>query len=153
MNSLPILLRILWRNRFTSFINIFGLAVGLSACLLIYIFIENELGYDQHHTKRNRIYRVSSEITMTNQAERFGYSSFMLSPTLKQDYPEVEEAIRVMPLKKQTMWVENEPFQFEDNLMADAAFFRMFDYTFLAGNPALALWWSPVRRSLRMKWR
>jgi putative ABC transport system permease protein len=139
MNSLPILLRILWRNRFTTFINIFGLAVGLSACLLIYIFIENELGYDQHHAKRDRIFRVSSEITLTNQTDKFGYSSFLLSPTLKQDYPEVEEAIRVMPLKKQTMWVENEPFQFEDNLMADAAFFKIFDYTFLAGNPDAAL--------------
>lgn len=137
--NLTILLRILWRNRFTTFINVFGLAVGLCACLLIYIYVENELSYDQHHSKKDRIYRVSSEITLTGQTDKFGYSSFMLSPTLKQDYPEVEEAVRVMPLKKQTMWVENVPFQFEDNLMSDEGFFRIFDYEFLEGNPATAL--------------
>lgn len=137
--QITILLRILWRNRFTTFINVFGLGVGLCACLLIYIYVENELSYDQHHSKKERIYRVSSEITLTGQTDKFGYSSFMLSPTLKQDYPEIEEAVRVMPVRKQTMWVDNVPFQFEDNLMTDAGFFRIFDYSFLEGNPATAL--------------
>jgi putative ABC transport system permease protein len=138
-SNFQILLRILWRNRFTTFINVFGLAIGLCACLLIYIFIDNELGYDQHHSKKDRIYRISSEITLSNQTDRFGYSSFMFSPTVKKDYPEIEEAIRVMPVRKQTMWVENQPFQFENNFMSDPGFFHVFDYQFLEGNPELAL--------------
>ena len=137
--QIRILLRILWRNRFTTSINIFGLAMGLSACLLIFIFVENELSYDQHHSKKDRIFRVSSELTMSNQTEKFGLSSFGLSAGLKQDYPEIEESIRVMPVRKQTIWVNNQPFQFEDNFMSDPAFFKVFDYQFLEGSPAKAL--------------
>jgi len=139
MMSFTILIRVLWRNRFTTFINVLGLATGLAACLLIYIFVDNELSYDRHHTKGDRIYRVSGEINMTNQTDKFGLSSFMFSPTIKKEYPEIEEAVRVMPVRKQTMWVDNVPFQFEHNFMSDQGFFHIFDYQFLEGNPATAL--------------
>lgn len=138
-NSFHILLRILWRNKLTTFINILGLALGISSCLLIYLYVENEWSFDQHHSKKDRIYRVSSEITLTNQTDKFGYSSFLLGPTLKEDYPEIEEAIRLRPVRQQTMWVDNKPFQFSDNFMTDPGFFHLFDYEFLEGNPKTAL--------------
>jgi putative ABC transport system permease protein len=133
--GVSILFRILWRNRFTTAINMLGLASGLAACLLIYLFIENEISYDRCHSKSDRIYRVSSEMRLSNQTDKFGYSSYNFGPYIKKEYPQIEEAVRVMPVRKQTMWVENEPFQFEDNFMADEGFFKVFDYQFLEGNP------------------
>lgn len=137
--GISILFRILWRNRFTTAINILGLATGLAACLLIYLFIDNELSYDRCHSKSERIYRVSSEMKLSNQTDKFGYSSFNFGPYIKKEYPQIEEAVRVMPLRKQTTWVDQQPFQFEDNLMADPGFFQVFDYEFLEGNPKSCL--------------
>jgi putative ABC transport system permease protein len=131
-------LRILWRNRFTTFINITGLSVGIASCLLIYMYMQNEMSYDQQHHNKKRIYRVVSDLNI-GEEEKSGMSSFALSATLKQDYPEVEEAIRVMPVGKQTMWVDDRPFQFTDNLMSDTAFFKLFDYDFVLGDPNTAL--------------
>lgn len=132
-------LRILWRNRFTTIINVAGLAAGITSCLLIYMFVQNELSYDQHHHKKDRIYRIVSDLSLSGDDDHSGLSSFMLSPTLKNDYPEIEEAVRVMPVSKQTMWVDNKPFQFADNLMSEAAFFSIFDYDFIEGDPKTAL--------------
>lgn len=132
-------LRVLRANRLTSLVNIGGLSIGLTSCLLIYMFIGNELSYDQHHSKKDRIFRVVSDFSLGGEEDKSGMSSFMLSPTVKNDYPEVEEAIRVMPVGKQTMWVDDKPYQFNDNLMSDAGFFTLFDYEFVDGDPRTAL--------------
>jgi putative ABC transport system permease protein len=132
-------LRVLRANRLTSFINVGGLSIGLTSCLLIYMFISNELSYDRHHSKKDRIYRAVCDFSLGGEDDKSGMSSFMLSPTLKNDYPEVEEAIRVMPAGKQTMWVDDKPYQFNDNLMSDAGFFVLFDYEFIDGDPRTAL--------------
>lgn len=137
--QLKSLLRVLWFNRFTSFINVFGLSIGIASCLFIYLYVQNELSYDQQHTKKNRIYRVVTDLMLGGEETKSGLSSFMLSPTLKSDYPAIEEAIRVMPVNKQTMWVDEKPFQFKDNLMSEAAFFTIFDYDFIEGDPKTAL--------------
>jgi len=131
--------RFLWRNRFVSGINIFGLAVGMCSCMLIYMFVDNELRYDQHHSKKERIFRLVSEMKLGGEEDQMGLSSYMLSPTLKKDYPEVEESIRLMPINKQTVWIDKKPFQFEDNFMSDPGFFRIFDYEFIEGDPKSAL--------------
>ncbi len=131
--------RIFWYHRFHSAINVLGLSVGIASCLLIYLFVQNEWAYDKHHSKHNRIYRLVSDLSLGGEEGKHGLSSYMLSPTLKQDYPEVEESIRVMPVNKQTMWVNEKPFQFNDNLMSEAGFFSMFDYVFIEGDPKTAL--------------
>jgi putative ABC transport system permease protein len=63
-NYFKIALRNLWKNRGYSAINIFGLAVGLATCLLILIFVMDELSYDRYNKKADRIYRVDSEINL-----------------------------------------------------------------------------------------
>lgn len=131
--------RILTRYRFNTVVNLFGLSVGIASCLLIWLFVQNELNYDQHHQHKDRLFRVVSDLKMGGEEDHVGLSSYMLAPTVKQEFPEVEEAVRVMSVGKQTMWVENKPFQFTDNIMTDPGFFSLFDYTFLEGNPATAL--------------
>ncbi|MES2690252.1 MAG: ABC transporter permease, partial [Bacteroidota bacterium] len=139
MSSIITSLRVLWKNRFTTLINIAGLSVGIASCLFIFMFVQNELSYDKHHAKHERIYRVVSDLSLGGEDDKSGMSSFMLSPTLKADYPEVEEAVRLMPLGKQTMWVADKPYQFNDNLMSDGGFFSIFDYEFVDGDPKTAL--------------
>jgi putative ABC transport system permease protein len=131
--------RILWYHRFFTFINIVGMLAGITSCLFIYLYVQNEWSYDTHHSKRNRVYRVVSELSLGGKEDKTGLSSFMLSPTLKEEYPEVQDAVRVMPIGEQTMWVDDKPFRFKDNLMSDAGFFNLFDYEFLEGDPNDAL--------------
>ena len=131
--------RILWRSRFTTGINIAGLSVGICSCLIIYMYVSNAWNVDQHHSKKDRTYRIVSDMRLGGEDAKIGLASYMLPPGLKRDYPEVEEAIRLMPVNKQTVWVENRPFQFENNLMADEGFFHIFDYEFVEGNSKTAL--------------
>ncbi len=138
-NLLKTGLRILWHHRAHSFINILGLSLGLASCILIYMFVKNETSYDNHHSKKNRIYRIVSELNLGGEDTKTGLSSYMLSPTLKKDYPEVEEAVRLMPIGKQTVWIDDKPFQFTDNFMADTGFFFLFDYEFIEGDPKTCL--------------
>lgn len=132
-------LRILWYHRFHTIINVIGMVAGITSCLFIYLYVQNEWSYDTHHSKKERVFRVVSEMSMGGEEDKVGLSSYMLAPGLKQDYPEVEEAIRVMPVGEQTMWVDEKPFRFKDNLMSDTGFFHIFDYEFIEGNPHKAL--------------
>ncbi len=132
-------LRVLWHHRFNAMVNIIGLSVGVASCLFIFLYVQNELSYDKQHLKRNRIYRIVSDLNLGGEDDKSGMSSYMLSPTIKADYPEVEEAVRVMPVGKQTMWVDDKPYQFNDNIMSDSGFFSVFDYEFIEGDPLSAL--------------
>lgn len=132
-------LRVLIYHRAYTLLHILGLSTGLASCLLIYLFVHNETRYDQHHSKKDRVYRIVSSLNLGGEDTKTGLSSYMLSPTLKKDYPEVEEAVRLMPIGKQTVWVKDKPAQFTDNFMADTGFFLVFDYEFLEGDPATCL--------------
>ena len=138
-NYIVTALRNIYKNKVVSFINIFGLSVGISSCILIFLYVSNELSYDNHHTKADRIYRVTSTLNLSGQTDNLTYSSYMLTPTMKADYPEVEEAVRLSPLPKQTLWYNERVFQTENIYFTDPEFFKIFDYEFLAGNPETAL--------------
>jgi putative ABC transport system permease protein len=138
-NYFKIALRSIMRQKGYSFITILGLTVGISSCLLVWLFISNELSYDKQHSKLDRLYRVTSKMTLSGQTTAMARSSWMISPTLKKDYPEIEEAVHLVPMQKQTAWYGEKVFQFEKTWFTEAGFFKMFDYSFLEGNPATAL--------------
>jgi putative ABC transport system permease protein len=138
-NYVKIALRSIMRQKGYSAITVFGLAVGISSCLLVWLFVTNELQYDKQHSKADRIYRLTSSMTLSGQTNNLARSSFMLGPTLKKDYPEVQEFARVVTMNKQPVWHEDKVFQYENLWFADASIFSIFDYTFLEGNPANAL--------------
>ena len=138
-NYLKIALRSLLRQKGYSFINIVGLAVGISACLLIALYIGDEVRYDAHNSKSNRIYRITSTMKLTEKSQALARSSYMLAPILKKDYPEIEDAVRLFPTQKQTVWYGDKVFQFEKAFFSEAGFFTMFDYQFIEGNPVNAL--------------
>jgi putative ABC transport system permease protein len=97
-NYLKIALRNSLKYKSYSLINIFGLAVGMACCLLILLFLQDELAFDTLHSKRDRIYRVNKTVVeesgeVTHTAEMPGN----FAPTIVQDFPEVESAVRVRP--------------------------------------------------------
>ena len=135
--------KIAWRNltrhKVYAAINIAGLAAGLSACILIFLFIKDELSYDSHFSKSERIYRVACDFNLMGEADKFALVSKLLAPRMKKDFPEVEHAVRLRNVGKQTIWYEDKAFNEENIFFADSNFFQVFNYQFLAGNPNTAL--------------
>src|SRR6186713_314729 len=94
-NYFKVALRHLLHNRVFSLINIMGLAVGMTACYLIFQYVSFETSYDNFHSKADRIYRVVSEIRTPSETLPSGMTVAPVAPNLKKDFPEVEEAVRV----------------------------------------------------------
>src|SRR5580698_2336619 len=96
-NWLLTALRNLRKNKTATLINIFGLTVGLSSCLLIALFIRHELSYDDFELKGNRIARVIMEYRFDGGGEiqRGNFTSTKVAPTFKRTFPEVESAVRM----------------------------------------------------------
>src|SRR5664279_3331899 len=92
--------KIAWRNlkkyKFISFINLFGLTVGLTCCLLIVAYIFNELSYDKFNDKADRIYRVTRSFNAPGGPEMLHLSAVAppAGPLLKNDFPDIEEITR-----------------------------------------------------------
>ncbi|NDK56706.1 ABC transporter permease [Pontibacter fetidus] len=138
-NYFKVALRNLYRNKVYSAINIAGLALGVASCILIFLYVQDELSYDSQFSDADRIVRVAGEIEHDGQTNKFALSAPTLAPFLLKDYPELEHVTQLLPANKQTIWYKDRSFNEDKLLFADSAFFEVFDYKFLAGNPATAL--------------
>lgn len=139
-----IFFRNFWRNKVFSFINIAGLAVGLATCMLIMLYITDEYSYDKHHKAGDRIFRVASDVG--RESGSWAAAPAPLAPALKAEMPEVEQAARLLTfpdIKKMLITYQPGPNAkqfFENNgYYADASFFDIFSYRFIAGHPNSAL--------------
>lgn len=139
-NYLKIALRNLQKNKGFSFINIFGLTIGLTCCLLIGIFILNELSFDRYHTNADRIWRVSRKFKNPDGSNQLhlGHLAPPFAPLLKNDFPDIEEATRLLQ-SGGTFQREDKVFQEEFAFFAEPSIFRIFDIPFIKGDPASAL--------------
>lgn len=137
-NYLNIAFRNLWRHKAFSFINIMGLTVGMTAFFLIFLYVQFELSYDSFHSKADRIYRIVSDIKTPTETLRGSGPAWAVSPHIQEEFPEIESSIRV---DNASLLVRrgNIKFQEDNSLFADAAFFNMFDFKLLKGNPRTAL--------------
>ncbi|KAA5542854.1 ABC transporter permease [Adhaeribacter rhizoryzae] len=140
-NYLKIAFRNMLRHKIYSFINLFGLTVGLTCCLLITLYITNELSYDKYHAKADRIYRVTRNFVnqdgtvnlhLGNIAPPFG-------PLLKSYFPDLEEVVRILQNNAVVAVNPERTFNEEDIFFAEPAFFKVFTVPVLSGNPAKAL--------------
>ena len=93
-NYITIAFRTLNKHRFYSLINIAGLAIGIASCLVIVLFVLDELGYDKHHEKSSRVFRIDAEIKFGGNHLVMAHAPAPLAETLVQEYPEVETAVR-----------------------------------------------------------
>lgn len=95
LNYLKIAFRNFWRHRLFSFLNILGLTVGMTAGLLIFMYVSFETSYDNFHSKVNRIYRVVADIKTPTEVINANGPAWAVAPHITE-FPEVEAAVRVM---------------------------------------------------------
>ncbi|GAB3917708.1 ABC transporter permease [Larkinella terrae] len=138
-NYIKIAWRNLVRNRMFSAINIVGLAIGLATCLLISLFVLNELSYDRFHEKANQIVRVVFRGTVQGGVMNEAHVMPAVARTLKADYPEVEEATRLRVGGMPRYVVGEKMFNEERMAFVDSNFFRVFSFPLLQGDPKTAL--------------
>ncbi len=137
-NYLKIAIRNLFKQKLYSFINIFGLALGVACCILIYTFIQHEMSYDEFHQNRNQIYRV----TTTTKAPDGETDSHALQPVpmgaaLKHEIPEVKNAVRF--LERSAVFNHKGQALAERVTFADPAVLQVFTLPLLFGDSETAL--------------
>jgi putative ABC transport system permease protein len=134
--------KIAWRNirkhKLYSIVNITGLAIGITSCILIGLYIWSELQYDKFHSKAHRIARVTMEYNMAGSVEKAAVTGTKTGPQLMRTFPQVEAYTRTI---KSPRVVANGTKVFDEKnvLYADADFFRIFSFPMLQGNAATAL--------------
>lgn len=138
-NYFKIVLRNIQRNKVYSFINIFGLACGMSASLLILLWVTDELKYDNFHQNSEQLYRV-----MENQHYAGGDIMTTVStpgpmaPYIKEKYPEIEKAARFTWEDRRLFSYENQSF-YQEGRFTDPDFLQMFSFPFIKGDVISAL--------------
>lgn len=127
-----------WRNlirhKVFSFINISGLALSLTAVWLIALFIFDELSYDRYHKNANRIYRLVTHGRWGEEKFDITGTSGLAAPTLKNDFPEVEDAVRIHPEGGDIIEYDDKKIKEGAIFFADPSLFSIFSFTFLAGD-------------------
>ena len=135
------------KNKVFSFINIFGLAAGLACCMLITLYIRNEVSYDKYHKHAADIYQLGTNFIREGKETKMSGTPAPVAQAMQFEYPEIEQTTRLLALfnEDKTLLQYNEknaaPQSFYETkgYIADSSFFRVFTYDFLEGNPATAL--------------
>jgi putative ABC transport system permease protein len=135
-------LKIAWRNllkhKSFSLINIFGLAIGIGACLIIFLYVHDELTFDQYNTKVDRIVRATTRLHTPESDLIIATSPMMLGGTMKREYPEVEATVRLSNAAASVKY-NNEVFSEESFYKTEPSVFSVFSFDFLEGSPQHAL--------------
>ncbi|MGH7495968.1 MAG: ABC transporter permease [bacterium] len=139
-NYLKIAARNLLKYKTFSFINVFGLAVGMACCGVILLYIQKELSYDNYHPQADQLYRVAIWKDATGNKQGQASAPYELSEVLRKEYPEVTAAARIFRTN-QTPVVKIDDRQFNEERLyfADSTVFDLFAIPFLKGTPANAL--------------
>jgi putative ABC transport system permease protein len=138
-NYLKITFRVFNRERLYSLINLSGLAIGFTCCLLIYLFISDELSYDKFHADAGRIYRISAAYMRQGQWEPYGSNAWRTAELVRNNYSEVEQMVRIMD-DNNVLFEHGDKRILEDRLaFVDDNFFKVFNFPLVQGNVAEAL--------------
>ena len=140
-NYFKIAVRNILKHKFFSAINIIGLVIGMACCLLIFIYVQDELSYDRFHRDHENMYRVALHGRISGQEILTSNSSLPVGPTMKAEIPGVEEVFRLMPAGRTGMTIRNEDKSFTEEKMfySDSNFFSFFSFKLIQGNPKSAL--------------
>ena len=139
--------RNLAKNKVFSFINIFGLSVGLTCCILISLYIYHEISYDTYHKNANRIFRLGTVFIDQGVGEPGANSSAPLGKLIQQEYPEVEASARLLNLFRDDKTLfqvtgndsKLKSFYETKGFLADSNFFQILTYHFKEGDAKTAL--------------
>lgn len=137
-NYFKIALRHLQKNKLYAVVNIFGLAIGIASCLLIGLYIWHELSFDRFHKNADRIVRVTWQYNFGNAENNVATTGTKVGPDFQRHFPEVEAYVRLLKYPRVVRY-ENEMFDEKAFLYADSAFFSVFSFPLLKGDPKTAL--------------
>ena len=136
-NYLKVAIRNLLRQKGFSFINIFGLALGITCTALIGMWVNDELSYDKFHNDYERMYRVTA--TLPELKVHAAVTSAPLALAMKNEIPEIEEAVRISDYNRDLVQVGDVRFEERGILYADSNFFKVFTFPFIKGDKERAL--------------
>ncbi|MBS1527506.1 MAG: ABC transporter permease [Bacteroidetes bacterium] len=133
-NYFKVALRSMRKSIGFSVINVTGLSVGIAVCLLIVLYVKDELSFDQYNTEAQNIYRLDTDIFFNDTQFNSMFSPAPLAPTLKQDYPLIAQYVRLRNFGD--IWIRkgNQNIQDDNAVFADSTFFRVFSIPMVAGN-------------------
>lgn len=137
-NYLKIAFRNIIRNKTFSIINILGLAVGMASALLILLWIQNELSYDQFHEKKNRIYEAWNKDTFNGKLQCWNVTPKILARTAERDFPEIEQVTRVNWPSHYLFSIGEKRLTVTGNIV-DSNFLNMFSFPLIKGDAHTAL--------------
>ena len=138
-NYLKIAFRNISKYKWYSSMNILGLAIGMACCILILLFVQDELKYDRFHEKGDRIGRVVTEFELSGKKTLSALTQAPLAQSLKDDFPEILEAATFNKRGGGLLRYKDKIFQPRSFQFTDPSFFRMFSHEFLKGDPKTAL--------------
>jgi putative ABC transport system permease protein len=126
------------RSKVFSLINILGLAIGMTCCFLILLYVRDEISYDRFHQKADRIYRITYLPKFAGLPQALPVLSVAASPLLKNYFPEIDTSARLF---QRTATIQQGISKFNEDrfFFADPAVLNIFTFSFLQGNPATAL--------------
>lgn len=137
--TLKFTLRVLLKNRFYTLLNLLGLAVGMCCSVIILLYLQNELTYDEHYPNHEQIYRVSSMFNIEGKPDDFAVSSAGIGPLLKMEWPEIEAFTRIGNVGKVLFEYEEKAIYESRFFWTDSTYFDIFEHPFLYGDAATCL--------------
>lgn len=140
-NYFKIAFRNMMKYKFISFINLFGLTVGLTCCLLILAYILNELSFDRFNEKSSRIYRVTRSFYSSDGVENLHLSAVAppFGPLLQHEYPDIQNMTRLLNNGTTALKYDEKLFNEKNAWFADENFFSFFPVGVTSGNPQTCL--------------
>lgn len=138
-NYFKIAIRSLFRQKGYTLINIIGLSIGIATALLIFLFVNDELHYDNFFKESKNIYRVYLKANLGSTAINGAYTPSPMAAALRIDYPEVKVAVRADQQDNMVVSVDDKYYILDHALWADSDFFKIFNFPLLNGDPAKVL--------------
>ncbi|HKK11492.1 MAG TPA: ABC transporter permease [Flavobacteriaceae bacterium] len=136
-NYFKIAFRNLWKNKTFSFINILGLTVGMASAILILLWIQNEMSHDRFHKKLDRIYTLNNRDKFNGELWAWNTTPKILAPTIKKEFPDVEEAVRVT--RANFLFSIGDKHLNAQGSFVDPNFLKVFTFPLVKGNDSIAL--------------
>src|ERR1017187_1806885 len=132
-NYFKIAWRILKKNKLYSIVNIIGLTVGITSCILISLYIWSEWSYDRFHKNADRIVRITMEYGNGGTIGKFAQTGTKVGPQLKRTFPSVAAFARTLKFPR-VITYRNKVFDEKNFLYADSSFFNIFSFKLIKGN-------------------
>jgi putative ABC transport system permease protein len=138
-NYLLLAFRNVLRNRSYTLINVLGLTIGLTACIVIFLLISYEVRFDRFHKHYDRIYRITQRTTSSSGEELNAATPYPIAKAFRNDFSQIPLVTQIHLQDESLVAVGDDKRMFHEIVYADSLFFEVFDFKVLSGNPKVEL--------------